>query len=56
MSDKRVPYEELKFYFEKYGKTSGTKLMRNGKTSTQVKLLCLSTAHDEGKAIRPMKD
>ena len=55
MSDMRVPYEELKLSFEKYCKTSSTKLVRNEKTSAQVKLFCLSIAHHEGKGHMPLE-
>jgi hypothetical protein len=54
MSDMRVTYEELKFSYEKKCyKTTGMKLMRNKKTSAQVKLFCLSPTHDKGKSHLP---
>lgn len=57
MSNSRGPYKELMFSFEIFSKTSGMKLVRNEKTSAQVKLFCLSTTttHDAGKNIHPMR-
>jgi hypothetical protein len=46
-------YTTLILLFEKYCKTSYMKLVRDEKTSAQVKLFCLSTAQDQGKCHIP---